>query len=447
MDRAPAALLAFSAAILLISGASARTTFGTGNGEPLPNVTSLSIYDVTGLSSTQKETGGVLEDSGINETFLVNQTDYWRTYRFSFEIRNDGDTTWDINDTDGDVMFHDNLDADWRVTKIWYNISQDYDSGTFQNGKVDWNTSKGGSLAPGETLYAKYLVNISLSSSNSYFQQFKVNETLENAGSYDYHTLDSNKLGFLNLTLEEPPNDTVVVQDEYYIHNVSVTCENGECGTVKVSPRYNESSTADTLVPENSGTPFHTNTSNVKTCDSSLLQDETCYSTWFVNASGTLESWHLLDGNASSSYSQVAGNDSEDHLVQVNKAILVDLSWNTTRFGVLDPGSQNNSALGNDNLAYNFTVDEYSKQVDELWVRSTDLNNLTSGYTIGATNLSYSDTNDIATEEFLSNSYQLAKTSLSPGSVVNFFFWLDIPTGIKKGGYNGTIYFKANSTR
>ncbi|MFB6147682.1 MAG: hypothetical protein ABEJ66_02250, partial [Candidatus Nanohaloarchaea archaeon] len=156
-----AAALAISILLLLPVTAS-RTTFGTGNGEPLPNITSVAVYDVTGLSSSQKEVGGELEDRGINETLNLEQSDRWRLYRFSFRVRNDGDETWDINDTDSDVMYHDGLDTSWSVEKIWYNISQDYDGGTFSSGKVDWNTSKGGSLAPGELLYAKYLVNISL---------------------------------------------------------------------------------------------------------------------------------------------------------------------------------------------------------------------------------------------------------------------------------------------
>lgn len=447
--RSYAAAVLVALLILLATGVSARTTFGTGNGEPLPNVTSLSVYDVTGLSSSQKETGGTLEAQGSNTSFEVSQSESWRIYRFSFRVVNDGDETWNINDTSSDVMLHDGLDTSWQIynDRIWYNISQDYDSGTFENGEVDWNTSKGGSLASGETLYAKYLVNVSLPSSQEYFQQFKVNETLENAGSYDYHTLDANRLGYLDLELQEPPNDTVVVRNDNFIQNVSVTCRGGECGTVTVSPRYNQSSTADTLVPEGSGEPFHTNSSNVKTCDSSLLKGETCFSSWFVNATGTLESWHLLDANASSSLSRVEGNDSEDHLVQINSALLIDLSWSTTRFGVLDPGSDNNSALGNDDLQYNLTVDQDSRTVDNLWLRSTDLQNLTSGYSIPAHNMSYSNTNDISAESFLSTTYQLVETSLSPGERLNFFFWLDVPTGIQRGGYNGTLYFKANSTR
>ncbi|MFB6147681.1 MAG: hypothetical protein ABEJ66_02245, partial [Candidatus Nanohaloarchaea archaeon] len=236
-----------------------------------------------------------------------------------------------------------------------------------------------------------------------------VNETLENAGSYDYHKLDSDKLGFLNVTLQEPPNDTVVVQNRSFVQNVSVTCENGECGTVTVSPRYKRSSTADTLVPEGSGEPFHTNTSNTKTCDSSLKKGETCFTSWFVNATGTLESYHLLDVNASSSYSQVESNDSIDHLVQINTALIINLSFDAVHFGPLEPGAENNSAVGNSNLSYNLTVDEDSNTVDKLWTRATTLEGNDSSYEIGPSNLSYSQQNDISTEKRYSGTYQLVE--------------------------------------
>lgn len=430
--------------ILLVAPATSRTTFGTGSGEPLPNITEISIYDVTGLSDSQKEIAGDLEDSGINETFLVNQSESWRQYRFSFKVVNDGDTDWSIADTDN--MTHYGLDSSWSVDKIWYNISQDFDGGTFSNGNVKWNTGNGGTLAAGETMYAKYLVNISLSSSQDYSQNFTVNDTSNNAGSFDRHILDANKLGWLNVTLFEPPNDTAVTQNETFRVNASVKCENGECGSVTVSPRYNESDATDTVIPESSGDPFFTNSSSSKTCSSDLAKDETCLVDWFVNSTGTLESWHLVDANASSSFSQVSNNDSSDHLVQINTALIISLGWDTVRFGVLDPGSDNRSAVGNNDLKHNLTVDEDSDPVDKLWIRATDLEAKTSDYNISAENMSYSLQNDISTENFLSNSFQLAKTDISPGSILNFFFWIDVPTGKAKGEYNGTMYFKVNST-
>lgn len=430
--------------LLTLSFATAKSTFGTGVDEPLPNVTQLEIYDVTDLSASQKETEGTLVDSGINKTFRIDQEQDWRQYRFSFKIRNDGDSVWDINGSD--QLYHDGLNSGWTVDKIWYNISSDHDTGTFSGGKVDWNTSKGGTLSSGETMYAKYLVNISLSSSEFHHQEFLVNDTSNSSGSKDEHELDVNKLGFLNLTLEDPVNDTTVTQNKTFLINASVKCIGGECGEVNVTPRYNESNAADTLIPENSGSPFHTTGSQKKTCSQSLDKDQKCYVSWDVNATGTAENYHLVDTNASSSFNSVSNNDTSDNWVQINTLVMLNLSWNTTNFGVLDPGVQDKPAQGNSNLSYNVTVPNESNRAD-VWTRATSLDSDKSdNYSIGAGNLSYSLQNDSSSENIFSTSYQLLKSDVAPETTFNTFYWLDVPTGIIEGGYTGSIYVKANLT-
>jgi len=436
--------------VFLTVSASSRTVFGDETGNSLPNVTTIEVYDVDGLSPSGKETDGDLLDRGVNETFLVNQSDDFREYRFSFRIRNDGDTSWDLDS--GDEMFHDGVDSSWGVNRVWYNISdQQYEGEVEESGRVVWDTGLGGSLGTQDYMWAKYLINISLESSSTHQQQFKVNDSTTpspDSGSYDYHVLDTKKLGFLNLTLHKPPNDTVVVQNEAFRLNSSVRCEEGECGEVRLTPRYNGSSDADTVIPESSGDPFYTNASKSKVCSSDLLSGEQCSNYWYVNATGALESWHKLDANASSSFNKVSENDTDDSLVQINTALIIDLSWETVDFGVLDPGSENNTAPGNSDLSYNVTVDEDSEKVDGLWTRATGLNHTeNSDYTIPPENMSYSDESKISTENFYSRSYQRIKSDIDPGSVISLFFWLDVPEGILKGEYNGTIYFKANSTR
>lgn len=415
---------------------------------PNLTVTNITVWDVTGLSSSERETGGTLEDSGLNKTFRIEQSKNTRDYRFSFEVTNKGGLDWNL--ASEDEMYHTNWNDTWLNEKIWYNTSgQDYSGNSSVSDSVNWDPGAGGHVDGGDRLYAKYIAEVPTNATSDILPaRFVANDTSENTTASDYHDRLFVKWGQLAIDIHEPPNDSVVQPNEFFLLNASARCWKGECSSVSLSPRYNESvSSADTLVPENSGTPFYTNSSNSKTCDTDLVKDETCFTDWFINATGALESWHLLDANASSTENEVQSNDSVDHLVQINGGIIIDLSWNTTRFGILDPGSENNSALGNDDLEYNLTVDEDSEPVDELWIRSTDLENVTSGYSIPAENMSYSNTNDIGTETFLSNDYQLVKTDLDPGAVVNFFFWLDMPTGKKKGGYNGTYYFKANSTR
>lgn len=433
--------------VLFSISVSSATSFGTGVNEPLPNLTQISVYDVTGLSVSEKETQGTLVTSGINSTLTVNQQQSQREYRFSFKITNEGDSSWEINESD--QLYHDGLNSSWNVNKIWYNISQDYDSGSFSSGKLDWNTSQGGTLAPGETMYAKYLVDISLTNSEFYSPYFLVNDTSNNTGSEDYHELDLNKLGTLNINLEDPPNQTVVTQNKTFIMNATLSCQNGECGEVNASPRYNQSSTADTLIPEGAGTPFYTVNQNQKTCSNDLKKDQSCEVSWDVNATGNLESYRWIDINASSSFSDISSIDSVDHQVQINMAILINTSWDTTDFGVLDPGQKDQPAQGNSNLSYNITVPEESNLVDNLWIKATDLTSQLKpdNYSIGAGNLSYSLQNNAGAASNISNTYQSIKSDISPGTVLNTFFWIDVPTGIYKGGYNGTMYFKANSTR
>lgn len=432
--------------LFLVSFSSA-SSFGTGVDEPLPNLTQISVYDVSGLSVSEKETGGSLVASGLNSTLTVNQEQTEREYRFSFEITNEGDSSWEINESD--QLYHEGLNSSWNVNKIWYNISQDYDGGDFSDGTLEWNTSQGGTLDPGETMYAKYLVDINLDNSELHSQYFLVNDTSNNTGSEDYHELDVNKLGTLDIALEDPPNDTVVTQNKTFIVNATVSCENGECGEVNASPRYNQSSTADTIIPESSGAPFHTVNQNVDTCSSDLKKDQSCQISWDVNATGDLESYRWIDVNASSSFNDVASVESTDHRVQINMAILINTSWDTTDFGLLDPGEQDQPAEGNSNLSYNITIPEESNLVDNLWIKATDLTSQLQpdNYSIGAGNLSYSFEDDAGTASDISNSYQSIQSDITPGTVLNTFFWIDVPTGIYKGGYNGIMYFKANSTR
>lgn len=436
-----------SVLFLLLISVSSASSFGTGVDEPLPNLTQISVYDVSGLSVSEKETQGSLVASGLNSTLTVNQEQTEREYRFSFKITNEGDSAWEINNTD--QLYHEGLNSTWTVNKVWYNISQDYDGGTFSNNKLEWNTSEGGTLNSGETMYAKYLVDINLDKSELHSQYFLVNDTSNNTGSEDYHELDVNKLGTLDIVLEDPPNDTVVTQNKTFLMKATVSCLNGECGEVNASPRFNESSTADTIISEGSGSPFYTVNQNTKICSSDLKKDQSCQVSWDVNATGDLESYRWIDINSSSSFNDISSTNPDDHRVQINMAILINTSWDTTDFGLLDPGEKVQPAAGNSNLSYNVTVPEESNLVDDLWIKATDLTSelQPDNYSIGAGNVSYSFENDTSTSSNISNSYQSIRSSIDPGTVLNTFFWIDVPTGIYRGGYTGTMYFKANSTR
>ncbi len=421
-----------------------------GQETPQPTLQEIEIYDVEGLSASDRETGGYLVTSGINQTFSINHSERYHEYRFEFIIENEGDGEWNLDD--GDVMEHENLDPGWGIDEsgdVWYNTtSERYFGGAFQDGDIEWDTSPGGTVGTGETLFAKYVVNISTEAEDLRDQYFLVNTTDdEYEGSEDYHELDVKRFGALYPVLVEPPNDTKVQKNRFFEMMAEVTCLEGVCGEVDTSIRYNETGDADTLVQENSAEPFYTNASNTATCSADLGLDETCSERFFVNATGETESYHLLDTNASSSYSDIDNNSSDDNQVQINEVLMVDAQFDAVEFGLLDPGTENSSATGNEDLAYNISIPEESNTVDNLWIRATEMESQErEDYNIQPGNASYSTENDVDTSERLSSSYQLLANNLVPGSVLTTFYWLDVPYGIYQGGYNGTLYFKVNST-
>ncbi|MFB6202888.1 MAG: hypothetical protein ABEK01_00175 [Candidatus Nanohaloarchaea archaeon] len=421
-------------------------SFGTGTA--VPNITDIRIFDVS--ATGRDRTGGDLLESGLNRTFTISQSSRERQYRFTFVIENDGSSVWDIDP--GDELYHDGLNATWEVTAGWYNISgESYSGYSFTDRRLSWDTS-GGFLDHkdgNDTMYASYVVNVTQNSSTLLDQHFLVNDTSQETGSQDFHELDITKYGFLNVTLDEPPGDTILSRYKHFSMNATVTCEMGLCGQVDLAVRYNESSTADTLIPENSGSPFHTVGPNRRSCSQDLGKGDSCYVNWTVNATGQLDSYHYLDSTGYSDLSSVEQNDSEDHQVRIKKPVLIDLTFDTVNFGVLDPGQENQPAKKNSRLAYNVTVRSSSITVDDLWIRGTDLRSrrLPDRYSIGIGNVSYSTSQNPSTEKPLSENYQHVASSISPGEEVETFYWIDVPLGIYSGGYRGKLYFKANSTR
>lgn len=425
----PLALLALT----LLLGQAAAETFGTGSGEPLPNVTQVEVYNASFA-------GENLVDSGINKTFQLNQSRETR-YRFEFKIVNDGNEQWPINESD--TLYHDGLDTNWDVGDIWYNISQKYETGTFSAGKISWNTSKGGVLDPGEEMYAKYVVNIS-GDSNVYSQEFKVNDTNESAGSTDSHQLELNRLGFLNVTLQEPPNETVLQQNRSFTVNATIKCEGGECGTVDATPRYNATQGQE-LIPGTSSKPFYITSTGENRCRLNTT-GEKCYVNWEVNATGEKETWHEIDVNASSSFAKVEENSSQTSPVKIDVFVLMDLSWDRTEFGKLNVGDTE-PARNNSDLLYNITIDEYSADVSGLWLKGKNLvSQQINEYEINISRVNYSFQNDSATSSPLSKNYQRTRSDIKHGTTLTTFYWLDVPYGMEDSDYEGNLTWKANTT-
>lgn len=420
----------------------AKETFGDGSGS-LPEIQNITVYNVTGETGSDRDTGGEILTSGLNRTFALNRTQDLKDYRFTFEIQNTGSEYWNLSSEDR--MFHEGLDPGWSLDKSWYNISGTrYEGGNFTDGRVNWNTSKGGNLSPDSRMYANYIIETDISSSEDYSPRFLVNDSSDLSGSEDFHQLDLNRLGELDLTLNEPPQNTVLTQNKTFQLNTTVKCIEGECGDVKVAPRYNESSVADTVIPEDQGEPFNTQGSNLARCQR-LLSGESCYALFQVNATGSQGESYLLDANATSSYSEIEGNDTGDNQVQINQVAAINLSWSTVDFGTLDPDDENQSAAGNYDRSYNVSVLENSNAVD-LWIKGQDLNSVDTGYSIGIGNMSYAKVNSTDDMDPIGYGYDLIEDGVSYGSPLTMFYWLDVPTGIIKGDYQGSITIKANVT-
>lgn len=427
--------------VILVSTVSG---FGYDSGEPLPNVSQMKVYDVTGLSTTDKRTSGQLIHTGLNETIIINQTEQ-KTYRFSFEVANRGASTWYLNSSD--TMIHEPVEDTWKLEDVYYNITSNlFFGGNLSQNTLNWDTEQQGSLEVGEKLYAEYIIQIPHIQQNE-SREFFVNDSDSFSGSQDFHRLKVNRLGRLNVTMHEPPNNTVYQVNRTFDVNATIECLEGRCGDVTATPRYNETSSRSVIQPAESS-PFYITDSASEGC-SNMISGEKCRVLWAVNATGSEGSRYTIDVNASSSYSEIEEQNSSKNLIGLNSFILMGLDWETIDFGYIDPGEQDQMSKCTDysNCSYDVVIENYSVPVDNLWVKGTNIvSQEDSEYAIGISNMSYSLTNDISTEKPVEKSYTKVASDLSPGTVLSTFYWLDVPTGIITGQYTGQITFKANNS-
>ena len=440
--------ISVSLVFLALVSTSSAESFGDPSNQAVPNLTELQIYDVTGLSQQDQRTQGSLVDQGLNKTFSITQRDYHQ-YRFEFLIQNDGSGDWNMSSED--ELSHSGLETSWNVEEVFYNISTARFGGNFTSGTVNWNTSEGEILEEtgvNSSMEASYIVNISVTSSQSLNQDFLVNDTSNNSGSQDIHVLDLTRAGVLNVSVIRPPNNTVLQRNDSFNITGQVECLDGDCGETSFSTRYNQTgSSAETLVQENSGTPFHTLGQNFATCTGYLSSGETCRENITVNATGAVGSEHLIDVNSSSNISEVSENDSEDKLVSIKSVIIMDLSWDTVSFGAVDPGRQDVDAEGNARSSYNITVTENSRKVDDLWVNGSNLTSeIDPGYAIRPGNITQRFTKGSSEGTQLDYDFQKIMSDISPGTVIPTYYYLDVPFGLTEGDYTGSITFKANTT-
>jgi hypothetical protein len=114
----------------------------------LPNVTGYRVFDVSGLSTSEKRDSGQLVHSGLNETVNIDKLSQG-DYRFSFTVINEGASTWQL--TSQDELFHDNVPDTWTRKQTYYNASgSTFFGGNLSGNRINWDTSQGGSVDVGQ---------------------------------------------------------------------------------------------------------------------------------------------------------------------------------------------------------------------------------------------------------------------------------------------------------
>ena len=421
-------------------------SFGGGSKVAIPNITNITVYNVTGLGDTH--TGGtILMDYGINTTidFEVIANETWRV---EFTVRNNGDANWNI--LAGDAAYQEGLNSSWQIdaiNDIWYNLGgPDKTGGTWSGGKVSWDLSNGGLLGKGNTMTFYYVFNITPVESGEYPVYFLVNDTSQNAGSYDYSTYNVTALGgWIDATLNTPPDDTVVPKDRNFTINATVWCFEDDCGVVSGTARYNNTGAApDTAIPVGSGMPFYIHDGpNPKSCGT-MDEGDNCTLTWVVNSTGTLQDKYEIDVEFTST--SPANNETLDSTVQIGKVLLLSLQFSLIDFGVGNP-NEYLSAVGNAGNLYNATLDLNSNDADGgLWIKGANLTNiLQPDYNVSTDTIDWNATTHATVEELESDWFSVQST-MNSGTNTTFYWWMTVPNSTAADQYIGTIYFMVNGT-
>ena len=314
----------------------------------------------------------------------------------------------------------------WNATQTgsWENIS----SGSF-SGTGNWS-------------------NLSLQipdyADRQYGFRFYANDTdgLMNTTSTGYFTVSGN----LVVELVEPVNGKLVAQNITFTVNTTIRCINGSCGNVQARVRYNQSgSEPDTDISTSEDQPFYiVSGSNPGSCSGNPLgSNEYCQITWNVNATGQIGSTWNIGALVESDQSNVQDNHTDNHTIQIVSCIVdITLQWDNVNFEPSDPGGVSN-ATGNQNDMYKITVEPITTCSVDIYGRADDLERAGGGYTIGAGNMSFSNTtNDYTERHSLGKSWMLFGQAIQPDTNLTTYYWIDIPLSMMEGEYNSTLYIE-----
>ncbi len=415
----------------------------------LPNITGIAIYDVTGQPDTH--TGGTLVKSAINSTFgLFADHDLHSRGIHRIEINVTANASWTISANT--IAYHENLDSSWLIdaaNDIWYtNGTQDFPGGTFSSGKVTWTTS-GGHVAKDEIVTFAYVVNLTGYTQTKHVHFFinETDHTHANSLSWDedHSTYNLTQVGYLQVALITPPDNTLVPWQRNFTLNTTVYCRSGDCWNVHGYARYNESApTPDTTISTSAGdTPFYINSgkANPQSCGSMLI-DDYCNLFWVINSTGNLDTYYEIETLFNSTLNIT--NSTQKSTITIGKILLMTLGFTDINFGVISP-PDTFPALNNADHLYNITLDANSNDADGgLWIKGENLTGV-EPYEVGVSNMHWNATTHAAYET-LEDSYQKIQSYMYSNTNTTTYYWVDTPLGTMLGTYTGKIYFMVNTT-
>jgi len=186
--------------------------------------------------------------------------------------------------------------------------------------------------------------------------------------------------------------------------------------------------------------------SNTQFCGS-LSKDQSCQLNWTVNATGTINSEWKVGVLFNSSLTGIADNHTNNATIAIIAPEPSITLWSPP---IIDFASQNpstywNNATNNTNNFYNITVDPISCSPIDIWIKGTDLENITLSTIIGVGNITWNNYDNYTTSINMSTTYVLINASLSPNTNVTTYYWLNVPA-VYAGGYNGTATICGNCT-
>jgi hypothetical protein len=132
----------------------------------------------------------------------------------------------------------------------------------------------------------------------------------------------------------------------------------------------------------------------------------------------------------------------------VSTVIDITLSHVPIAWGTLAPGTTNNLALSNQGNPATITVESTTNVLVDIYIKGT--NWTSSSGTIGVDNCHYDTDSTPGGDNWatLSSSYPPGPNqgyfeNVPPNTVLNTYWFIDIPAGQPAGEYTNTIYFKA----